>query len=146
MKKLVLFIEWSSNGRDFEIDLPLIYFFEKKLNWNTKYISIFNISKIINLNPDMIIMSNTTGADVNYQLSKLIKLSNIPFFSHVSEGMFREEHLDNGLWGWNSEKKFNEIYSMLWSESSYKLCVDKYQYLSNTLRVSGSLGHDKYSF
>jgi len=144
LKKLVLFIEWSTKGRDFEIDLPLIYFFEKYLNWDVKYISLFNIPAILRLRPDIVIMSNTTGAYENFYISKLIATSGIPLFSHVSEGMFRPEHLDNALWGWNSEKYFYEKHLMLWSYSTYCMSIQKYPNLKNKLRVSGSIGHDKY--
>jgi hypothetical protein len=144
MNKQVVFIEWSSKGRDFEIDLPLMYFFENVLKWDVKYISIFNIPKILSTNPDIVIMSNTTGADINYNIAKIIKDSEILFFSHVSEGLFRESNLDGFLWGWNNKKNFNEELSMLWSIQSYNMSIKKYPYLKNQLRISGSLGHDKY--
>ena len=143
-RKQVLFIEWSTRGRDFEIDLPLIYFFEKVLGWEAKYVSIFNLPKIMRTGPDLIIMSNTIGAGQNYTIAKLIRKSNFLFFSHVSEGMFKEVVLDGCLWGWNTEKQFHENLSMLWSKKAYLMSVENYNYLTGQLRVSGSLGHDKY--
>jgi len=143
-KRQVLFIEWSTKGRDFEIDLPLIYFFEQVLNWKVNYISIFNLPKILSTHPDIVIMSNTTGASVNYNIAKIIKKSNILFFSHVSEGFFKEIVLDGCLWGWNTQKKFNENLSMLWSIKSYDMSLKYYSYLDKQLKISGSLGHDKY--
>ena len=35
--KTVLFIEWSNIGRDLEMHLPVMYFFEKILNWKVQY-------------------------------------------------------------------------------------------------------------
>jgi hypothetical protein len=35
--KTVLFIEWSNIGRDLEMHLPVMYFFEKILNWEVQY-------------------------------------------------------------------------------------------------------------
>jgi len=65
----VLFLEWASKGRDFEIDLPLMYFFETVLGAKVEYKCIFDAWGIIRSKPDIIIMSNTTGGKVNVELS-----------------------------------------------------------------------------
>ena len=143
-KKQILFIEWVSTGRDLEIDLPLMYFFEKVLGWEVLYISIFNLPEILKTKPDLVIMSNTTGSIRNHEIAKLIHNSDILLFSHVSEGMYKENSLDGCLWGWNVEKKFNERLSIIWNMKSYLMSVNCYSYLANKLRVSGSIGHDKY--
>jgi len=143
--KQVVFVEWSSRGRDFEIDLPLMYFFEKVLKWEVKYISIFNLQKILLSSPDIVIMSNTIGADINLQMARIIGQSNIPFFSHVSEGMFREKDIEEFVWGWGKQEKFfSEQLSMLWSSKSYKMSIRAFPYTQKTYRVSGAVGFDKY--
>ena len=76
----VLFVEWSSRGRDFEIDLPLMYFFEKVLHAKVEYKCIFDVWGIMKSKPDIIIMSNTTGGKVNVELSKMIHKSGFLFF------------------------------------------------------------------
>lgn len=48
-KHTVLFLAWSTKRRDLEIDLPLMYFFEKVLKWNVEYISIFNFKEITSI-------------------------------------------------------------------------------------------------
>lgn len=144
-KKLALFIEWSSKGRDFEIDLPLMYFFEKVLKWEVKYVSIFNLPKVLSINPDLVIMSNTTGAGENLNISRLIEKSSIPLFSHVSEGMFREKDIEEFVYGWNKkEKRFSEILSTVWSRKSYDMSLKKIQNLVGFYKVSGAIGFDKY--
>ena len=143
--KQVIFIEWLSKGRDFEIDLPLIYFFEQILKWDVKYISIFDLPKILSTNPDIVIMSNTTGADVNLEIARWIEKSNILFFSHISEGMFREKDIEEFVWGWGKkEKYFSEILSMVWSQNSYDMAIKAFPKLKQIYRVSGSVGFDKY--
>lgn len=143
-KNTVLFVEWASFGRDFEIDLPLIYFFENVLKWEVKYLSIFNLPKILSINPDIIVMSNTTGAKENYNFSKIIFNSKISHFSHVSEGMYIENILDDFLWGWNDEKIMYQQALTLWNIPSYNMVIGAYSYLKNTTFISGSVGHDKY--
>jgi hypothetical protein len=143
--KKVLFIEWSSKGRDFEIDLPLMYFFEIILKWEVEYLSIFHLPKILTTQPDMIIMSNTMGANKNLEISRLIEKSKIPLFSHVSEGMFREQHIEGFVFGWNKkEKRFSETISTLWSKKSYDMAIKYFPQLKGFYKISGSVGFDKY--
>jgi hypothetical protein len=144
-EKLALFIEWSSQGRDFEIDLPLMYFFEKILKWKVQYISIFNLPKILSINPDMVIMSNTTGAGENINISRLIEKSGIPLFSHVSEGMFRENDIEEFVYGWNKkEKRFSETFSTVWSKKAYDMSLMNFPNLYGFYKISGAIGFDKY--
>lgn len=144
--RTVLFIEWSTNGRDFEIALPLMYFFERYLGWKVIYASIFNLPKLLSTNPHLIIMSNTTGATENLKMSRLIEQSGIPLYSHISEGMFRESDIEEFVWGWNkSEKCFSEISSGVWSKKSFNMAVKHYPTLSDFYHVTGAIGFDKYS-
>lgn len=145
-KKKVLFLEWASHGRDFEIILPLIFFFEEYLKWDVITCSIFNPYEIIRQKPDLIIMSNITGAIENFKVSKFIKKNtNIPLIAHVSEGFFRENELDEFIFGWGKQDAV--IYSdltLLWSYHAYNLVKQKYPEIIHSFEVSGSLGHDKY--
>lgn len=145
MSKVVVFLEWSTKGRDFEMDFPLMYFFKKKLGWEVRYISIFNLPKLLNIDPDIVVMSNTTGAIENVKISELIHKANIPLFSNVSEGMFRQNDLDAFIWGWNREKKFLQKNVMLWGNKAYLMSISKYPYLKDKVKISGSTGHDRYT-
>lgn len=91
-------------------------------------------------------MSNTTGAIENVEISRLIKRSSIPLFSHVSEGMFRESEIEEFVWGWNKfEKKFSEIVSGVWSKKSFYMALRAYPEAKKVYKVSGAIGFDKYS-
>lgn len=140
----VLFIEWSTKGRDFEIDLPLMYFFEKKLKWKVHYESIFCIPRILSVKPDIVIMSNTTGARINNRMASFIKESNILFFSHTSEGFFRKDAIEEMVFGWNKGKNLYENFTSYWSRNSYLLANEFSSKLSKKSVVTGSIGHDKY--
>jgi len=145
-RRTVLFVEWSTRGRDFEITLPLVYFFERYLGWETAFVSIFNLPKLLTLNPDMVIMSNTTGAIENVRMSRIIEKSSIPLFSHVSEGMFRENEIEEFVWGLNKEeKRFSEVSSGVWSKKSFNMAVKAFPELDDFYHVTGAVGFDKYS-
>lgn len=144
-KHTVVFVEWSTKGRDFEIVFPLMYYFEIKLKWNCEYISIFNLPALLKSKPDIVIMSNTTGAPENHRMARLLERSNIPLFSHVSEGMFREKDIEDFVWGWAKGKKhFSETLSMVWSQKSYNTAIRHYPQTMLTYRMSGAVGFDKY--
>jgi surface carbohydrate biosynthesis protein len=144
MKKTVLFIEWSTFGRDFEIDLPLMYFFEKYLGWNVEYKSIFNLPDLLKAEPDLVIMSNTTGAHKNYLMAKTCYESNILLFSHISEGVIRHDDLDWAYWGWNKDKKLYEELNIIWNKWLYNRLYKQYPMIIDKIKISGSIGHDKY--
>ena len=144
IQKKVLFIEWITSGRDFEIDFPLIYFFEKKLGWKVHYKSIFNLPSILNTNPDIVIMSNTTGASINVDIASLVNKSGFLLFSHSSEGFFRENAIEEMVYGWNKEKVLYENMTSYWSKRSYQLALNSFPGLLDKSFVSGSIGHDKY--
>ena len=78
--------------------MPIIYFFEKVLNWKVEFKSIFNNYEILNSSPDILILSNTNGALRNAELVKK-KDSGILVFSHQSEGFFTEKSIDGFFWG-----------------------------------------------
>jgi|APSaa5957512535_1039671.scaffolds.fasta_scaffold10337_3 hypothetical protein len=145
-KHTVLFLEWTTHGREFEIDLPLMYFFENYLGWNVEYKSQFNLPSVIKNTPDIIIKSGSTGAKLGLEWLKIIRKSKILVFTHVTEGMFREEDIDEFVWGWNKEKKLLETLCTLWSYKAYSMSVKHYPELQSKYRVSGSVGHDKYHF
>jgi hypothetical protein len=146
-KKQVLFIGWASKGRDIDIDAPLMYFFEVILGWNVLHKTMLNLPEILKTNPDIIIMTNTTGGARQDEIARLIENSGFPFFSHVSEGMYREKDIQEFVWGaGKGRKKLSENLSMLWSQRSYDLATQYYPVLKETLRVSGAVGFDKYKF
>ncbi len=144
-KKEVLFLGWASRGRDIDIDMPIMYFFEKVLKWKVTHITIFNLPKILKIKPDIVFMTNTTGGVRQVEIARLVKKSGFKFFSHVSEGMFRKNAIEEFVWGWNNpESGMNETLSMLWSKKSLDLALLHYPETKNIFRFSGAVGFDKY--
>ena len=143
--KTVLFLGWSTKGRDIEIDLPLMYFFEKILKWQVIHHTIFNLPKVLKTKPDLVLMTNSTGGFRQIEVSRLIENSGFPFFSHVSEGMFRESDIEEFVWGWGrNEKRMSENLSMLWSQKAYDMAVSNFPGTAKKFRISGGVGFDKY--
>jgi hypothetical protein len=144
-KHTVLFIEWASSGRDFEIALPTMYFFEHILGWNVILKPIFDLPGIYKTKPDIIVMSNTTGAVSSFKMAKLINESGFYLFSHNSEGFIRENAVEEMVWGWNSDKILYENVCTYWSEKSYLLARKFYpEEVGGKGAFTGSILHDKY--
>ena len=144
-KNTVFFVEWSTSGREFDMQFPLMYFFMRELNWHVEYKCAYNFPSITSSVPDLVILSSTGGEARGLKIVNWCHNSNIPVFSSFTEGMFREKELDEFLWGWNNTKYFKEDLRMLWSKPSYNMAVQRYPYLRKKLRASGATGMDKYS-
>ena len=82
-----------------------MYFFENILEWEVIHMTIFNLPKVLKTNPDLILMTNTTGGARQIEVSRLIEKNGFPFFSHVSEGMYREKDIEEFVWGWGAKEK-----------------------------------------
>jgi hypothetical protein len=141
----VMCIEWSTKGREFDMQLPLIYFFEKILGWNVEYKSAFNWPSIIKAVPDLILMSGVEGSKVGMEWARRIEKSKIPLFSQVTEGIFREENIEEFVFGHNKKKKhISQNMIMYWSFNSYLMAIKAFPKLKSKTRVSGAVGFDKY--
>lgn len=146
-KPTVFFIEWATHGRELDMQLPIIYFFEKILKWNVYYKSAFNWPSIIKKVPDMILISGTVGAKIGVDWSRRIEKANIPLFTQVTEGNYRENDIYEFVWGHAKDtKRLSENLSMLWSYNAYQMSVKAYPETKSVFRVSGAVGFDKYKF
>lgn len=143
-KNTVLFVEWSTSGREFDMQFPLMYFFKNILNWKVEYKCAYNLPSITASVPDLVILSSTGGESRGLKIVEWCYQSDIPVFSSFTEGMFREKELDEFVWGWNKSKHYVENLRMLWSKPSYEMTIKKYPKLKDKIRVSGAIGFDKY--
>jgi hypothetical protein len=145
-KKVVLFIEWANIGRDLEMNLPVMYFFEKILKWEVRYKHINNVPDILSTKPNLVIMSSISGADIYVEIAQYIQKSKIPLLVNTTEGFFREGEIREFVWGWNKSEIIYESVCNYWSYKSYNMMLKHYPQRLGVSRVCGSLGHDKYIF
>ena len=146
-KPTVLFLEWNTSGREFDIACPLMYVFERHLGWNVEYKCQFNFLDVLRTRPSLVIMSGTTGHVSGLAWAKRFADSGILLVSHVTEGMYRAEDIEGMVYGWAlSERLLPEQKCLLWSDSSLKFAIDAFPDLKTKLAVSGAVGFDKYTF
>lgn len=143
----ILNLEWhSSPSRDRQM-ATLVANYLRLLGYKVIEDNIFNGYSIINrVKPDMLFITNATGAMENQQIVKYAKKKGIQVVTFISEGNFKDapEYLDEFLWGWNSDKILFEDLHLQWTSRTRNLSLKKYPELDNQIKVSGGVGFDLY--
>ena len=141
----ILNLEWSSR-RDRDRDAAtLVCNYLRYQGLSIHEGSMFNSYFLINkLKPKILLMTNTTGATLNQNVARYAKNKKIKVVSLISEGNIKESDLDSFIWGHNREKISFEDLNMLWSNKCYDVILKKFPQLKQSLKISGSVGHDKY--
>jgi len=141
----ILNIEWPNSDRDLHIVTPILIYLNKKYKINFKTVSIFNVYYyILKYNPNMIIMSNFQGANINNEIVKLSHLSGIKIVTLISEGNVKEKALDQFLWGHNTDKRLYVDKMLLWSKRSEDIFLKSYPDLKEKITTTGGTGFDRY--
>lgn len=143
MKKILIPL-WSSQGRDFQMMMPIVYYLEVIKKCNVQLISMWDWYLVDKIKPDLIVFPNIEGAMINYRLAKFLQKKGYPIISLTSEGNYIEDYLDDFIWGNNYEKKFIEVVKYVWSERCYNMVVRNYPDLRKKLKISGGVGFDRY--
>lgn len=94
--------------------------------------------------PKVLFITNTSGANLNQQVTRFAKSLHIAVITTISEGNLREEVIQDMVWGHNRERIAYEDKFLVWSIKSKNLILKYNKELSNIVCVSGSAGHDKY--
>ena len=146
MKRVdVLLLGWPRSERDFHITLPILFYLKKRYNLNVKYKNIFNGYYYINkYRPEILLISNYSGASTNHKIVKYAYLRGIKVVSLMSEGnIISESTLDCYLWGHNKEKKLYVDLLLTWSERARNIILKKYPEYENIVKTSGATGFDR---
>ena len=149
MKK-ILNLEWVATGRDINMVEPVLTYLEKTKNYLVIRDSIHNaLFKIFKYKPDFLIIADTRGANINFEINKLCSLLGIKVISFTCEGDFREDDdFETMFWGWNKDKIIYEDLLLVWSDRTLDLLKKNNSIssseLKNKVRVVGYSGIDKY--
>ena len=133
----------SDQGRDPEILLPLIYFAEQYQNCSFNYAVTWDIHEIYKQKPNVVLIANTIGSKLHFQISRYAFNSGIKVFALISEGNFRT----NGTfkyWGYNLDKKFYQEKVCLWSQRTFDFLKKEIPAERNKMVFTGATGFDRY--
>ena len=134
---------WQTKGRDYDLTFPLMYLC-KKLNHNIRYFHPTFRFDILSWSPDIIFITNSNGAIENVKFIRLARKYNIPTYSHISEGLFREKDIDEFVCGWNKQNEMLENLTLFWSKEQLDMTLKYYPEKEINSVVSGALSIDKY--
>jgi surface carbohydrate biosynthesis protein len=140
--KALCFVD-DQQGRDVEMLLPLVYFAEKHLGCQVRFVFIWDIFEIYRAQPDIVILPNATGSRWLYEIAKYASEQNIPVFALISEGNYRLNGTFD-FWGYNPDKKFYQESVCFWSERTRGYFAKMYPENASRMVVTGALGFDRY--
>jgi hypothetical protein len=133
----------ADRGRDVEILLPLIYYAEKYLDIKVRFEFIYDVYAIYRHKPDLVILPNTIGSHLYYQIAKYAYDNNIKVFALISEGNFRTDGTFD-YWGYNKSKNYFQEYICLWTKRTYDFLSKKEPKFRPKMVVTGGIGFDRY--
>lgn len=135
---------WSTNGRDFQIIMPIVYFLEKIKGYEVTIISVWDWFIVDRLKPDLVLFANTIGGNANVKFLKYLKSKGYKVVSLVSEGNFMEKDIEIFVWGLNKEKILHEDMTFFWSYRCLNMTLKYYPELKTKIKVCGAIGFDRY--
>lgn len=130
-------------GRDMEIMMPLVYFAEKYLSCKIEFVFIWEAHKIYLKKPDIVLLPNTVGSPLYFEISKYAYQQNIPIFALISEGNFRTDGTFD-YWGYNKDRIFYQEYVCHWSQRTCDFLSKKLPQQKDKMVVTGGTGFDRY--
>lgn len=144
-KKLAYCFLVSNEGRDFHILLPIIYFLERFRNFKVEFKFVWQANCIYSNPPELVIVPNTRGNNMYYEIAKYAYDNNILVYHHDSEGNF-STMTDFDWWGYNLVKKFLCPVQYAWNERVLRYVEHKYHFPPGTIKISGGVGFDRYHY
>ena len=123
--------------------MPVIFYAEKYLNANVDYSFIWEIHDIYRKKPDVVLLANTIGSKLHFEISKYAYENGIKVFALISEGNFRTNGTFN-YWGYNVDKQFYQDFICHWSKRTYDFLVNELPQYKNQMVVTGATGFDRY--
>lgn len=135
----------SNEARDFYLLAPIIYYLEKFENYSVSFEFIWDAHKIRKKRPDLVILPNSRGHLLYYQVAKYCVENDILVFNHDSEGNFNSE-IDYDFWAYNADRTNLCPIQFTWNQRIKDFLIRKYDIDESIIKVSGAPGFDKYAY
>ncbi len=135
----------EDQGRDVEMLLPVVYFAENYLNCRVEFAFAWEVHKVLLIKPEVVLLPNTVGNFLYFQISKYAYQQGIKVFSLISEGNYRTDGSFN-YWGCNRQDgTFYQDFLCLWSKRAYDFLLKEIPEFSEKIVLTGAPGFDRYS-
>ncbi len=144
-KHHVLCFLTEDQGRDVEMLLPVIYFAERYLQCDVEFAFAWEVHKVYTKKPQVVLLPNTVGNFLYFQISKYAHQQGVKVFSLISEGNYRTDGSFN-YWGCNRQDgKFYQDYLCLWSQRAHDFLLQEIPQFSHQIVLTGAPGFDRYA-
>ncbi|MFN5984264.1 MAG: BFO_1060 family glycosyltransferase [Fluviicola sp.] len=135
----------SNETRDYYLLLPIIYFLETYKNYSISLEFIWDAHKIKTEKPDLVILPNTRGHNLYYEVGKYCIENDILVFSHDSEGNFNNTEKTD-YWGYNKTKELFCPIVFTWNLRIKNYLNQSCGIPIEKIKISGSPIFDKYIY
>ncbi|MFM7006878.1 MAG: BFO_1060 family glycosyltransferase [Flavobacteriales bacterium] len=135
----------SNEPRDFYLLLPIIYFLETYLNFEVTFEFVWDADKIRRKRPELVLLPNTRGHALYYEIGNYCLQNQIPLFAHDSEGNFNTE-IPYDYWAFNQNKAPLTLPIMTWNSRVKNFLIARYQLPEDQIVITGAPGFDKYQY
>jgi|TARA_B110000285_G_C15142505_1_gene631925 surface carbohydrate biosynthesis protein len=144
-KKIAYCFLVSNEPRDAYILLPYIYYLEKFENFHVQIEFIWDAHIIRKKRPDLVILPNIRGHNLNYEVAKYCSDNEILVYASDSEGNFNSE-IDYNFWGYNITKELICPIQFTWNNRIKNYLNSVHNIAEKDIVVSGAPGFDKYQY
>ncbi|MEQ8473576.1 MAG: hypothetical protein RIC35_20430 [Marinoscillum sp.] len=143
MKTIICYLD-KDKGRDVEIVLPVTYALEKYFDCQIIFSFIWDIYLIRRVKPFGVLLPNTKGHHMYFEIAKYCYQSGIKVLALESEGNFRTDG-SFYYWGYNHEHFFYQDHVTCWSRRT----MDYVKSIANSKQIdkivlTGGTGFDRY--
>lgn len=135
----------SSEGRDFFLLMPIIYYLERFEGYDISFEFVWDAHRMRKNPPDLVLFPNTRGNHFYYEIAKYCHESGILIYSHDSEGNFNTD-IDYDYWAFNLSKSSFCPVHYTWNERVKRYVMNRYSLPSSEFTVTGAPGFDKYQY
>jgi surface carbohydrate biosynthesis protein len=135
----------SNEPRDFYLLLPIIYFLERYLNFEVSFEFAWDADKIRRDSPELVLVPNTRGHALYYEIGLYCQKNNIALFCHDSEGNFNTD-IPYDFWAFNLNKAPLTTPILTWNQRVKTFLMSRYGLSDQQIIVTGAPGFDKYQF
>ncbi len=135
----------SNEPRDFYLLLPVIYFLEKYLHYEVTFEFVWDADKIRRKIPQLVLLPNTRGHALYYEIGNYCLQNQIPLFAHDSEGNFNTA-IPYDFWAFNRNKAPLTLPVMTWNSRVKDFLKATYRLPDEDIVVTGAPGFDKYQY
>ena len=135
----------SNEPRDFYLLLPVIYFLEKNLHYEVTFEFVWDADKIRRKIPQLVLLPNTRGHALYYEIGNYCMQNQIPLFAHDSEGNFNTA-IPYDFWAFNRNKAPLTLPVMTWNSRVKDFLKANYRLPEEDIVVTGAPGFDKYQY